>query len=99
MPTANPITDLGLSTMRQKINASGLEVRVCGLTIRRFVTRSNRTRFECTGVRIMKLVRCGRTIQIHPNHDALVRQREKQRNESMRATLKQRGSTVEPVFG
>ena len=41
----------------------------------------------------------GRTIQIHPNHDALVRQRQKQRIESMRAALKQRGSTVEPVFG
>lgn len=41
----------------------------------------------------------GRTVQIHPNHDALVRQREKQRDEAMRAVLKQRGSTVEPVFG
>ena len=41
----------------------------------------------------------GRTVQIHPNHDALVRQREKQRDEAMRAILKQRGSTVEPVFG
>jgi transposase len=41
----------------------------------------------------------GRTVQIHPNHDALVRQREKLRDEAMRAKLKQRGSTVEPVFG
>jgi transposase len=41
----------------------------------------------------------GRTIQIHPNHDALVRQREKHRDATMRAALKQRGSTVEPVFG
>ena len=41
----------------------------------------------------------GRTVQIHPNHDALVRQREKQRDETMRAALKQRGATVEPVFG
>jgi len=41
----------------------------------------------------------GRTIQIHPNHDALVRQREKQKDEAMRAALKRRGSTVEPVFG
>ena len=41
----------------------------------------------------------GRTVQIHPNHDALVRQREKVRDEKMRALLKQRGATVEPVFG
>jgi len=41
----------------------------------------------------------GRTVQIHPNHDTLVRQREKHRDEAMRAILKQRGSTVEPVFG
>jgi transposase len=41
----------------------------------------------------------GRTVQIHPNHDALVRQREKHRDEAMRAALKKRASTVEPVFG
>jgi transposase len=41
----------------------------------------------------------GRTVQIHPNHDALVRQREKHRDQAMRAALKKRGSTVEPVFG
>jgi len=41
----------------------------------------------------------GRTVQIHPNHDALVRQREKVRDETMRALLKQRGATIEPVFG
>ena len=41
----------------------------------------------------------GRTVQIHPNHDALVRQREKHRDEAMRAALKKRSSTVEPVFG
>jgi len=41
----------------------------------------------------------GRTVQIHPNHAALVHQREKLRDEKMRAILKQRGSTVEPVFG
>jgi len=41
----------------------------------------------------------GRTIQIHPNHDALVRQRLKQRDEAMRAALKKRGSIVEQVFG
>jgi transposase len=43
--------------------------------------------------------RKGRTIQIHPNYDALVRQREKHRDETMRAALKKRGATVEPVFG
>jgi len=41
----------------------------------------------------------GRTVQIHPNHGALVRQREKLKDENMRALLKQRGQTVEPVFG
>jgi transposase len=41
----------------------------------------------------------GRTVQIHPNHDALVRQREKQKDEAMRALLNKRGTTVEPVFG
>lgn len=41
----------------------------------------------------------GRTVQIHPNHEALVRHREKLRDEKMRAMLKQRGSTVEPIFG
>jgi len=41
----------------------------------------------------------GRTVQIHPHHDALVRQREKHRDEQMRAALKKRSSTVEPVFG
>jgi transposase len=41
----------------------------------------------------------GRTVQIHPNHDALVRQREKLKDEKMRALLKQRGQIVEPVFG
>jgi len=41
----------------------------------------------------------GRTVQIHPNHGALVRQREKLCDENMRALLKRRGSTVEPVFG
>ena len=41
----------------------------------------------------------GRTVQIHPNHGALVRQREKLRDETMRETLKHRAATVEPVFG
>ena len=41
----------------------------------------------------------GRTVQIHPHHGALVRQREKLKDEKMRALLKRRGQTVEPVFG
>ncbi len=41
----------------------------------------------------------GRTVQIHPNHEALVRQREKVKDEAMRALLKKRGAIVEPVFG
>jgi transposase len=41
----------------------------------------------------------GRTVQIHPNHDALVRQRDKLKDEAMRAILKRRSETVEPVFG
>jgi transposase len=41
----------------------------------------------------------GRTVQIHPNYDTLIRCREKLKDERMRALLKKRGSTVEPVFG
>jgi IS5 family transposase len=41
----------------------------------------------------------GRTIQIHPNHDALVRQREKHKDESLRAALKKRSAIIEKVFG
>jgi transposase len=41
----------------------------------------------------------GRTVQIHQNHDALVHQREKLKDPAMRALLKQRSTTVEPVFG
>jgi len=41
----------------------------------------------------------GRTVGLHPNHDALVRQREKQKDAAMRQLLKQRGAIVEPVFG
>lgn len=41
----------------------------------------------------------GRTVQIHPNHDALVRQRNKHRDEAMRAVLKRRCVIIEPVFG
>jgi transposase len=41
----------------------------------------------------------GRTVQIHPNHDVLVRCREKLKDERMRALLKKRGPTIEPLFG
>jgi transposase len=41
----------------------------------------------------------GRTVQIHPNHAALKRQREKVQDEAMRACLKQRGSIIEALFG
>jgi len=41
----------------------------------------------------------GRTVQIHPNHDVLVRQREKLKNQRMRALLKQRSVIIEPLFG
>jgi transposase len=40
----------------------------------------------------------GRTVQIHPNHDALLRQREKHKDETLRAALKKRSKTIEPVF-
>jgi len=43
--------------------------------------------------------KAGRTVQIHPDHGALVRQRAKLQDEQMRAILKQRGAIVEPVFG
>ena len=41
----------------------------------------------------------GRTIQIHPNHDSLVRQRAKHQDDSLRSALKKRGSIIEKVFG
>lgn len=41
----------------------------------------------------------GRTIQIHPQYDAMKRQREKRKDPTMRELLKKRGATVEPVFG
>ena len=41
----------------------------------------------------------GRTVQIHPNHDALVRLRAKLKDEAMRALLKKRSAIVESVFG
>lgn len=41
----------------------------------------------------------GRTVQIHQDYAALVRQREKLKQETLQQKLKQRGQTVEPVFG
>jgi transposase len=75
---------------------SKLRTKIQPYTVRVYRCASYETcpvRWQCSSSRT------GRTIQIHPNHDALVRQREKQRDERMRAALKQRGSTVEPVFG
>jgi transposase len=65
-------------------------------TVRVYQCRSFETcpvRWQCSSSQM------GRTVQIHPNHDALVRQRQKHRDEAMRAALKRRGCTVEPVFG
>jgi transposase len=41
----------------------------------------------------------GRTVQIHPNYDALIRHREKLKDDRMRKLLKQRGTIIEPLFG
>ena len=41
----------------------------------------------------------GRTVQIHPHHDVLLRQREKLKDERMRGLLKRRGAIIEPLFG
>jgi transposase len=41
----------------------------------------------------------GRTIQIHPNRDALLRQREKRNDPTLRAALRRRGAIIEPLFG
>ena len=41
----------------------------------------------------------GRTIEIHPHRDVLMRQRLKQQEEAKREALKKRGRTVEPIFG
>src|SRR5581483_8353988 len=40
----------------------------------------------------------GRTVQIHPNHDVLLRCREKLKDEDMRKWLRKRGSMIEPLF-
>jgi transposase len=41
----------------------------------------------------------GRTVQIHPHHDVLLRQREKLKDERLRGLLKRRGAIIEPLFG
>ncbi len=41
----------------------------------------------------------GRTVQIHPDHEALVRQRLKQTDASKREAMKKRGRIIEPIFG
>ena len=73
--------------VRQKVQAYTVRVYRCGSY------ESCPVRWQCSSSLT------GRTVQIHPNHDSLVRQRDKQRDEAMRALLKQRGSIVEPVFG
>ncbi len=73
-----------------------LRDKVQPYTVRVYRCRNYETcpvRWQCSSSRK------GRTVQIHPNHDALVRQREKHRDEAMRAALKKRGAIVEPVFG
>lgn len=76
----------------------GMQVRdkVKPYTVRVYRCRSYETcpvRWQCSSSKN------GRTVRIHPNHDSLVRQREKQRDPAMRALLKKRGAIVEPVFG
>jgi hypothetical protein len=41
----------------------------------------------------------GRTVPIHPQHDVVLRQREKPRDDQMRALFKPRGGIVEPGVG
>jgi transposase len=80
---------LPFETMKARDKARPYEVRV----YRCQSYESCPVRWQCSSSKT------GRTVQIHPNHDALVRHREKLRDEAMRAILKQRGATVEPVFG
>lgn len=80
---------LPFDSIKQRDKARPYEVRVY-----RCQTYENcPVRWQCSSSKT------GRTVQIHPNHDALVRQREKVRDATKRAMLKQRGATVEPVFG
>lgn len=80
---------LPFDTMKARDKARPYEVRV----YRCQSYEACPVRWQCSSSK------AGRTVQIHPNHDALTRHREKIRDEKMRAILKQRGATVEPVFG
>jgi transposase len=75
--------------MKKRDKAQPYEVRVY-----RCVNYENcPVRWQCSNSR------SGRTVQIHPNYDVLVRQREKLKDERMRALLKQRSVIIEPLFG
>lgn len=50
-------------------------------------------RWQCSSARR------GRTVQIHPDHAARVRQREKQRDPKMREAMRKRKHIIEPIFG
>jgi hypothetical protein len=78
---------LEATRVREKVEAYEVRVYRCGSY------EDCPVRWQCSSSK------SGRTVQIHPNHGALVRQREKLKDENMRALLKRRGQTVEPVFG
>jgi transposase len=80
---------LGFDAIKARDKAHPYEVRV----YRCSSYETCPVRWQCSSSKT------GRTVQIHPNHDALVRHRAKLRDETMRVLLKKRGSTVEPVFG
>jgi hypothetical protein len=80
---------LPFSSVRARDKARPYEVRV----YRCATYETCPVRWQCSASKK------GRTVQIHPNHDALVRQREKLKDPAMRAKLKQRGGIVEAVFG
>lgn len=80
---------LSFDTVKPREKARPYEVRVyrCGQY------ESCPVRWQCSSSKT------GRTVQIHPDYAALKRQREKMKDPAMRALLKKRGQTVEPVFG
>jgi len=80
---------LGFDSVKKRDKVQAYEVRV----YRCPHYRSCPVRWQCS--KSMS----GRTIQIHPHYAVLVRQREKLKDERMRALLKQRGSIVESLFG
>jgi len=80
---------LSFETTKPRDKAEPYEVRV----YRCRSYESCPVRWQCSSSKT------GRTVQIHPNHDALVRQRIKHRDPAMRALLKKRGAIVESVFG